>query len=553
MADFDDNLVNTAAQNLGVHPDFVRQQLIAEGHNVAPPAASLTGGMGIAPAGWMAPDQVDQPVPQADPNVIGPPPAAPQQWMVNQSNLQMPPPPEAAPPGTQVPRKGIRATGAGLQQPAGAPGMGGAGGGMGGGGMSRVRSMFDKRDQQLTGEADRAAGEVAQGQERLGQLQEDAFGYEQQRLGNQADAAERRANLYAGYEQEAARAQQAEEVARQKEDTVLAANAQAHKSLVDDYANTRIRDRPTSTRFASAFGMAFAGIADSLNAAVGNRSQFLDGTMRVVDQEIDRDVQEQLQAIDQKKGAVDDSERSLSRLSAGIGDRRAFRAATRAAAYEQMAARAQTIAANSDSETAKIAAAAALPEFQARAQQARVEASTLDLQDKQKRLRDSADDRLGFEAKSALLAQAKAGTGPKPEKPLSTSAALHQIGQPTEADVAKAKEIASGSAGIIDNIHKLGQQAKEGMTLSPDKRATASRRILALKSQFNGNFGDGTAPNEAQLEELSDAFLNPTEANLGSAQRQFEVFMQDALDQTNAKLRPYNHQLGGADDDFVPE
>src|SRR4051812_1885476 len=97
MADFDEKMGNTAAANPGMHPAFGRSQRIAEGHNVAPPAASLVGGMGVAPEGWMAPDQVEAPAPVADPSMIGPPQApGPQRWMVNQDNLVMPPPPEPA-------------------------------------------------------------------------------------------------------------------------------------------------------------------------------------------------------------------------------------------------------------------------------------------------------------------------------------------------------------------------------------------------------------------------------------------------------------------------
>ena len=54
--------------------------------------------------------------------------------------------------------------------------------------------------------------------------------------------------------------------------------------------------------------------------------------------------------------------------------------------------------------------------------------------------------------------------------------------------------------------------AKKGATLSPDQRAAARRRIGSLKSQFNGVFGDGTAP-----QPLVQLFVSPGRAALSAS------------------------------------
>lgn len=467
----------------------------------------------------------------------------PQRWSVNAGNLTMPPPPEPQAAG-QMRRQGIRATGQGM---AGQQALGGAGGG---GGMSRVRKLFDQREKELGQEYSELAPHVAAGQQRLDALGGQAFGFHQERLNAEATRAQRAGEMYDQIEQQTAAAQQADQVARAKENNVLQAKGQELDQKRQDYTNARVRDMPTSSGVGSAFALAFAGIADALNSSVGNKSNFQQSTMQIVNGAIDRDVDEQLRQIQAKKGAADDTERSLLQLRQTTQDERAFRAATRAGYYEQFNARLAKLAAQTTSETARVAAAEGQTLFQQATEAAKQEARVAHLSDAQKRLRDVADKRLGVEATFAVKA-AGAGAGKVPKVTPGVTGLVQINPQATGEDRTKAQGINSGAAGIIQNITALKQMAKKGATLSPDERQIARRRLGALKSQFNGVFGDGTAPNEAQLEALDGMFANPTELNIGDAEKQFEVFEQDAKAQTNAKMQSYGYALD--DSDFEPE
>ncbi len=556
--DFDDNTVASVAAQLGATPEYVHQQLLSEGNNYvggAGPAANLQpapGGMdlGAMQPGALPPEPSAQPfnLGQMQPAALPPEPAAPTpaRWAVNQDNLVMPPPLARAPassPGAATRTGGIRATGAGMQSQA--PG---AAGGMAGQGMGRVRQLFDQRDKELAGAYQGAAQQVQEGQQRLANVEQEAYGFQQDKLDLDAAHAGSRAGLYDDLQTQQQNADQAEAVAQQKEAGVLQAAAEKSDKLRSDYTNARVRDMPTSTRVASAFGLAFSGIADSLNQAVGNRTDFLQSTFAIVNQNIDRDVQEQLEQIERQGGAADEAERSLVRLRQGTRDDRAFRSQARSAIYEQFAHRLDQQAANATSETARVTAAAGATEFKLQAEKERQAGAQANLSDAQKRLRDLGDTRFMAELGFAMPKQ-----GPKAAKPTPQATGLLQVNpDATGEDRSKAQAIHSGAAGIMSNIDSLIEMAKRGMTLSPDQRQIARRRVGALKSQFNGVFGDGTAPNEAQLEALDDMFSNPVEANLGNAQQQFEVFKQDAINQTNAKMQPYGYAIGGGVD-FEPE
>lgn len=114
---------------------------------------------------------------------------------------------------------------------------------------------------------------------------------------------------------------------------------------------------------------------------------------------------------------------------------------------------------------------------------------------------------------------------------------------PSEKGTQETQKLVSAAEGIRATIAQLRGMAAKGATLSPTERATARRRLQSIKSQFNGVFGDGTAPNEAQLQAMDEIFSNPTEVNMADVAKTLEVFDRDAVEMTNAKIRTYGYRL----------
>jgi hypothetical protein len=151
---------------------------------------------------------------------------------------------------------------------------------------------------------------------------------------------------------------------------------------------------------------------------------------------------------------------------------------------------------------------------------------------------------LGF---SVSLKQALGAGKPKSKRSGYGLAVIDPNRPPEDAEVAKAQEIVSASAGIGDTIAQLKAMAKKGATLSPTERNIALRRVASLTAQFNGVFGDGTAPNETQMELYEKIFNNPTEFNVSDVEREFQALEDDAKSQVRAKIRPYNLTLDELD------
>jgi hypothetical protein len=120
--------------------------------------------------------------------------------------------------------------------------------------------------------------------------------------------------------------------------------------------------------------------------------------------------------------------------------------------------------------------------------------------------------------------------------------------KPSKEATNEAQKLVSSAEGVRATIAQLRQMAAKGGTLSPTERATARRRVAALGSQFNGVFGDGTAPNEAQLAQIDSFMANPTEYSFKDTVKMLDDFDKDAADLTNAKVRGYGFAYEGGVD-----
>lgn len=117
----------------------------------------------------------------------------------------------------------------------------------------------------------------------------------------------------------------------------------------------------------------------------------------------------------------------------------------------------------------------------------------------------------------------------------------------TKESVEQAQKLASSFNGIVTTIEQLTDMARKGATMNPTQIAIAQRRLSSLRGDFNGTFGDGSAPSEAQIQEMKDMFANPTDVNLQDLVTVLGTFKQDAVDRANSKMRPYNRRLSVVD------
>lgn len=338
-----------------------------------------------------------------------------------------------------------------------------------------------------------------------------------------------------------------------------------HKKLNDEAAAIQISDkRSTGQRVMGALAIALGGLSDQGNLAAGlNIGQNVqthnaDRAISMVNDSIERDLAIQRANLENKRASAAAKYSELGIARDAIKDVNAQESLAKAALMDKYALSLDAIKQQGMGEQATTTAALAAEQLRGNAAQLR--AQTFE----QQAAKD--EDRLWAlqvqreqEKKAAAAARANANRPMSPKeladlegKLLENEGKRRELegggnvyglrpisGKPSDSATTEAQKIVAGTEGVRATLGQLKQMAAAGMTLSPTERAIARRRLASLKSQFNGTFGDGTAPNEAQLQELDTLFVNPTEANLADAERVFDVFDQDAQEMARAKVRGY--------------
>ena len=409
--------------------------------------------------------------------------------------------------------------------------------GEGGGGM---RGLLGKETARREAEAMSAHDRLAASADEFAQKSNDLVSVQQAGMEAQARAADTTAQALAATRESADKARMLDEGERLLEQDAIEARRQKIADGYDRLSEERVVDRRTPTQRAmSTLGVALSGLGDAMMAGAGRQGTSMQNTLRMIDQNIERDTDSQLRAIAAKREGLTAADQRLKDFTAQVGNDRAARQYAVAQQWEDYGHLAAQVEANTTSELKRNAAT----ELGAFAKQqnaaARMAGDQALAEDTTQRVRDMRDLALNMQIKQAM------GTGKPKDKPAAYG--LRQLSEGTAGDATKAQEVSSGFSGVRTTIAQLKQMAAKGPTLSIDERATAKRRLASLKSQFNGVFGDGTAPNEAQLEELGDMFTNPTEMNMGSASKQFATFDSDATELANAKMRPYGYALDDLD------
>lgn len=391
-------------------------------------------------------------------------------------------------------------------------------------------------DEQKKREAvrDAAAEQVGQSTARFQEASDKLVGVQQAGLEAEARAADTVAGAYQGAQQRVNELANVDAQRRQAEDAARASKEQeiglGYKALED----ATIEDRRTpADRALSIFSVALAGIGDALMAYSGQKGNSQAQAMQTVQTMLEQDADRQLEQLSRKREGLSSKDVALQRFVNQVGDDRAARDLLVKKQWDDLAHLSDQVAARTQNELKRNAAVELGAHAKQQSAAAELAGMTGALEKAATRAQQLGD--LGFE----LSLKQTLGTGKPKQGPAAYG--LRKLADGTPEDAKKAQEIASGFAGINTTISQLKAMAAKGATLSPDERATARRRLQSLKSQFNGTFGDGTAPNEAQLEALDEMFLNPTEVNLGNARKQFEVFEQDAASTADAKMRPYGY------------
>lgn len=402
-----------------------------------------------------------------------------------------------------------------------------------------LRSLLAKEAKAREQEALAAQHRLAETAEDFAKKSDALVGVQQEGINAQARAADTTAQAIEATRKAATDARMMDEGERLLEQDAVEARRQKIAQGYDKLSQEKPPQRTFGSRIMSALSMLIAGIADANTNAGGGQGQAVANAQRMMNDTIERSTNAYLREIETKKEKLTAEERGLKDFMAQVGNDRAARQYAIAQQWEDYGHLAQQIEANTTSEMKRNAA----KELGAYAQQqtaaARLAGDSALAADTQERVRSLRDLSLNLQLKQAM------GAGKPKDKPAAYG--LRQLAEGTSGDATKAQEVSSGFSGVRTTIAQLKQMAAKGPTLSPDERATARRRLASLKSQFNGVFGDGTAPNEAQLEQLDDMFANPTEVNMGNASKQFETFDQDAKDLANAKMRPYGYALDDID------
>lgn len=302
----------------------------------------------------------------------------------------------------------------------------------------------------------------------------------------------------------------------------------------------QVGDRRTmGERTMATVAVALGALGDALGAFSGRENpRSAERIQQLIQQQVDRDVTQQLRVLETKRDGLSRQERALKDFLGTVGDARAQRRFLMAQKWEELGMVSQQIAQSTTSNVKRNAAEQLSAMASEQSEAAKVQGAQAVAEDAAQRVRAVRD--LGFELQLKQSLGGGKNGGP-------AAHGLRQIAEGTPEDAKKAQEIASSTAGILGTLRQLRDMASRGTTLSPTERQTAARRLASVSAQFNGVFGDGTAPNEAQIEQMKDVFLNPTNVNLAEAKSFYDQFLADGEALANAQMRPYGFALDSID------
>lgn len=405
------------------------------------------------------------------------------------------------------------------------------------GGGGQWQGVLNREQRDREAELLGAAANVAPQRERYDQAAQGVVQAQQAILGAESRGQQLQADAVGSMRADVERQRMLDEGERLLEQDAVDARQQSINQGYDQLSRESVQDRRTTGQRAMGMAaVALASIGDGLLQIGGQRGNNAERVGALLQGQIDRDAAEQIRQISEKKEGLTAKERSLQRFLAQVGDKRAQRQYLIAQKWDELGLVSQQIAASANSDIKRRAAV----ELQAVAQQqseaaklAGAEAVAADAAERVRAVRD-----LGFQVslKQALGDGQKTGGRP-------AAYGLRQVSEGTPGDATKAQEVASSTGGILSTLDQLYGMAQKGATLSLTQRQTAARRLASVSAQFNGAFGDGTAPNEAQIKQMQDVFLNPTEVNVHDVERFYKDFIQDGVTLTNAKMKPYGYVL----------
>lgn len=410
-----------------------------------------------------------------------------------------------------------------------------------GGAAGGFRSILAKEQKQREGELANANTQLDSALQSYDAANKALVDTQAKGLEAEARGAQAQADAVEATREQVAKAQMLDEGERLLEQDAIDARQKEISSGYERVAEKTVRDRRTPGQKTMALvGVALAGIGDAMMALGGNnQGNNADAALDIVNTYVQRDADEQLRMIAEEKGALGAKERELKDFMVNVRDARAQRQYAIALKWDELGHVAQQVAANTQSELKRNAAQELVAMSAQQSEAAKVQGAQAVAQDAAERARAARD--LGFEL--SLKQSLGGGKG----KPAPAAYGLRRIAEGTDQDAKKAQEIASKTGGILASLSQLREMASRGATLSPTERQTAARRLASVTAQFNGVFGDGTAPNEAQLEQMKDVFLNPTEVNLPDVVRFYDNFLSDGETLANTQMRPYGFVLDNVD------
>jgi hypothetical protein len=413
----------------------------------------------------------------------------------------------------------------------------------GGGAAGGFRGLLNKELQKRIAERDQVAAQFGEASKQYKDASDAVIALQQQAAESEAAGLSQVADEQARTQENVNRMRALDAEKRVQEDEAARLQQEQIDAGWKQYRDATIEDTRSPTEQTMAvFGVAMAGVADAILMSQGKSGNFQEGAIGQVDANIKRMVDRQIEKLDRKRENLTQSERALVTFREQVGSDRAFRSFLEQKQWEDLAHIAEQVETRTKNELKHNAAAQLKAGATQAAALANQQGMSAALADAQGRVRDVQD--LGFNL------QLKQAMGAGQKKPGRSGYGLRVIDPnrpPEDAEIAKAQEIASGSAGIRDTIDQLEAMAAKGSTLSPTERNIALRRVASLTAQFNGVFGDGTAPNETQMEMYKEIFTNPTEFTITDVKREFQALREDAKSQTNSKIRFYNMALDDVD------
>lgn len=367
-------------------------------------------------------------------------------------------------------------------------------------------------------------------------------------------------------------------------DTLTKANSKAearHRAKAEELGKFEVKDRrPVTQRVMGALAVALSGLADQANLAAGLniglnvQTNLAAQAAAMIDRGIERDLEMQRQMLENKRTEVAALGTELGYLANKFGDLQQAHSFAKMMKLDQSIAAAEAVKAQGLGEEQTMLADQTINELrlkratiEAEAQKAELDQATNEVrqgkmamynqQQAARAAAASAPDRMldkSLDRQKKVLELRKGEQElRKGEQELQGGADPYGLrslggGKPSKEAVGEAQKLVSNAEGVRATIGQLRQMAMKGGTLSDTERTTAARRVASLSGQFNGVFGDGSAPNEAQLEQVKGFMVNPTEYTLKDVVKILDDFDRDAVDFTNAKVRGYGFAYEGGVD-----